>query len=63
MEKAEYQQVIDKLEALIQETQATLASFEQEGMDIEMADDYNKLLNILDNAVKQQREHTEAMLS
>lgn len=38
-----------------------LARFEQE--DIEMADDYNKLLNILDSAAEQRREHTKAMLS
>ena len=32
-------------------------------MDEQMPDDYEKLLIILDDAVKQQREHTLAMLS
>jgi len=54
---------IDKLQLLIDGTQATLACFEQKGMDIEMADDYVKLQDILDDAIKQQREHTKAMLS
>lgn len=59
----QHQLIIDKLQLLIDDTQATLVRFEQEGMDIEMADDYNKLLDILDDAIKQQREHTKAMLS
>ena len=32
-------------------------------MDIGLADDYNKLLDILADAIKQQREHTSALLS
>ncbi|MBF58492.1 hypothetical protein KF947_07235 [Halomonas sp. FeN2] len=63
MNNSQHQLTIDKLQLLIDGTQATLACFEQKGMDIEMADDYIKLLDILDDAVKQQREHTKAMLS
>lgn len=63
MNNSQHQLTIDKLQLLIDGTQATLACFEQKGMDIEMADDYIKLLDILDDAIKQQREHTKAMLS
>tara|TARA_R110000850_G_scaffold221510_1_gene347273 strand:+ start:11707 stop:11898 length:192 start_codon:yes stop_codon:yes gene_type:complete len=63
LNNSQHQLTIDKLQLLIDGTQATLACFEQKGMDIEMADDYIKLLDILDDAVKQQREHTKAMLS
>lgn len=31
-------------------------------MDEQMPGDYDKLLGLLDDAVKQQREHTKAML-
>ncbi len=40
----------------------TLARFEAIGMDEELAEDYDKLLTILDDTIKQQREHTLAML-
>jgi len=51
----ERQQVINELQKVIDDTQAT-------GMDDEMRKDYDKLLEILDDAVKQQREHTRVML-
>ncbi|MBL1269223.1 MAG: hypothetical protein COA87_016045 [Halomonas sp.] len=63
MNNSQHLLTIDKLQLLIDGTQATLACFEQKGMDIEMADDYVKLQDILDDAIKQQREHTKAMLS
>lgn len=63
MKESDHQHIINELQSLIDDTQATLSRFEQEGMDKEMSDDYNKLLDILDNAVKQQREHTSEMLS
>ncbi|UXZ54265.1 hypothetical protein LOS15_15875 [Halomonas sp. 7T] len=58
----DHQRVIDELQTLIEETQQTLTRFEATGMDEELAADYEKLLTILDNAIKQQREHTKALL-
>jgi flagellar biosynthesis chaperone FliJ len=58
-----HQRVIDELQPLIDDIQATLKRFEQAGMDKTMPADYEQLLTILDGAVKQQREHTLAMLS
>ncbi|WFE70725.1 hypothetical protein P8S55_13160 [Halomonas sp. M1] len=63
MNAQEHQKIIEELQALIDDTQATLTRFEETGMDKEMPEDYNKLLEILDGAVKQQREHTLAMLA
>ncbi|MBZ5488686.1 hypothetical protein HW452_14255 [Halomonas aquamarina] len=62
MNSQQQQQVIDKLEALIRETQATIDRVEVHGLDKTMPDDYEKLLDILDSAIKQQREHTWTML-
>ncbi|MEA2119686.1 hypothetical protein [Halovibrio sp. HP20-50] len=62
MTPEEYEQVIDELQTVIDETQATLKRFENTGMDDDMPEDYETLLAILDDAVKQQREHTQAML-
>lgn len=59
----EYQRVIDELQALIDDTLQTLKRFEAAGMDKQMAEDYEKLLDILDSAVKQQREHPQRVLS
>ncbi|WP_167470118.1 hypothetical protein [Vreelandella andesensis] len=44
--------VINELQMLIEET----------GMDEEMPEDYDRLLSILDGAIKQQRKHTEGLL-
>ena len=62
MTEAEHKQVIDELQAVIDDTQRTLDRFETTGMKEEMAEDYEKLLAIVDDAVTQQREHTWAML-
>lgn len=62
MTNDEHQTVIVELQALIDDTQATIERFEATGMDDEMREDYEKLLAILDDAVKQQRAHTLAML-
>lgn len=59
----EHQRVIDELQALIDDTQQTLRRFETKGMDEQMPGDYEKLLDILDGANKQQREHTQGLLS
>ncbi|NYS59728.1 hypothetical protein [Vreelandella salicampi] len=58
----EHEHVIDELQAVIDDTQATLKRFENTSMEDEMPEDYEKLLTILDDAVKQQREHTRVML-
>lgn len=63
MDEPSYQRVIDELQTLIDDTQATLKRFEETGMDEQMTEDYDKLLEVLDNAIKQQREHTLAMLA
>ena len=47
---------------MIDETQHTIERFESAGMEGNMPEDYDKLLAILDDAVKQQREHTKVML-
>ncbi|WP_445157874.1 hypothetical protein [Halomonas sp. E14] len=62
MSEENYQQVIDALQDLIDETQSTLERFETAGMVEKMPKDYDRLLGILDDAVKQQRSHTLAML-
>lgn len=59
----DHQRVINELQQVIDDTQATLTRFEATGMDEEMPADYDKLLTILDDAIKQQREHTQALLS
>jgi len=58
----DHQRVIDELQAVIEDTQRTIDRFDATGMQEEMADDYEKLLSIVDDAVTQQREHTWAML-
>lgn len=62
MNEADYQRVIDELQAVIDDTQQTIDRFETTGMDEQMPEDYDKLLTILDVSVKQQREHTLQML-
>ncbi|MCL7928584.1 hypothetical protein [Halomonas llamarensis] len=62
MTNNEQQRVIDELQAVIDETQQTIERFENTGMEGDMSEDYGKLLAILDDAVKQQREHTKVML-
>jgi len=62
MKEADHQQVINELQTIIGDTQRTIERFEATGMNAQMPEDYDKLLAILDGAVKQQREHTMAML-
>lgn len=57
-----HQKVIDELQAIINDTQQTLARVEATGMDEQMPADYEKLLTVLDDAITQQRGHTRAML-
>ncbi|MBP5980048.1 MAG: hypothetical protein KA748_07555 [Halomonas sp.] len=51
-----------ELEKVIRETQTTIDQAVAHGLDETMPEDYEQLLNILDKAIKQQREHTLAML-
>ena len=62
MTSDEQQRVIDELQGVIDDTQKTIDRFEATGMDEQMPEDYDKLLDILDAVVKQQRGHTLAML-
>lgn len=62
MTPEEHEHVIDELQKVIDETQETIDRFEATSMDAEMRGGYEKLLVILDDAVKQQREHTRVML-
>lgn len=62
MTNQEHQRVIDELQMVIDDTQATLKRFEETSMDEGMPEDYEKLLTVLNDAVKQQREHTRVML-
>lgn len=62
MTSYENQRVIDELQEVIDDTQHILDRFEAIDMGKRMPEDYDKLLAILDDAVKQQREHTLAML-
>jgi len=59
----EHQRVIDELQSVIDDTQHTIDRFEATGMEEQMPEDYEKLLDILDDAVTQQRAHTLAMLA
>ena len=63
MEAGGQEQVALALETLIRETQATIARVEKHGLDASMPEDYQALLDILDSAIKQQREHTMGMLN
>lgn len=62
MTNEEHQRVIDELQEVIDDTQATLQRFENTGMEVDMPADYEALLTILDTAIKQQRDHTQAIL-
>ncbi|MGP5018839.1 hypothetical protein ACTXK7_14505 [Vreelandella alkaliphila] len=58
----DHQRVINELQQVIDDTQAMLTRFEETGMNEEMPADYDKLLTILDDAIKQQRKHTKMAL-
>ena len=63
MNELNHQRIINELQPLINDTQAVLKKFEAAGMDEDMPEDYQKLLNILDRAIRQQRAHTLEMLA
>ncbi|RAR64593.1 hypothetical protein BCL93_101415 [Onishia taeanensis] len=62
MRESDYQRVIDELEKLIQGTKQLIERFDSTGMDEEMQEDYDKLLTIYDQAIKDQAHYTQAML-
>lgn len=62
MTDAERQRVIDELQEVIDDTRHTIDRFEATGMDEKMPEEYDKLMTILDDAVKRQREHVMAIL-
>lgn len=63
MTPQDHETVILELDALIRDTQTLLDKVMHHGLDQTQAEDYDRLLAILDRAVKQQREHTFAMLN
>lgn len=63
MHPDEHEQVALELETLIRDTQATIDRIETYGLNNRMPEDYQALLDILDDVIKQQREHTQGMLS
>ncbi|MEG3081664.1 hypothetical protein R3F64_17565 [Halomonas sp. 5021] len=62
MSPDEHERVAEKLEALIRDTQATIELAESHGLYQIFPEDFQALLDIVDSAIKQQREHTRAML-
>jgi hypothetical protein len=63
MTSQDHENVILKLDALIQETRLLIEKVEQHGLDQAQPEDYDQLLAILGSAVRQQREHTIQMLN
>lgn len=62
MTAKDHETVILKLEALIRDTQALIDKVALYGLDQTQPQDFDQLLAVLGSAVKQQREHTLAML-
>tara|TARA_B100000700_G_scaffold60311_1_gene65925 strand:+ start:457 stop:687 length:231 start_codon:yes stop_codon:yes gene_type:complete len=62
MQASDHQRVIDELEKLIHDTKQLIERFDSTGMDEEMQEDYDKLLTIYDQAIKDQAHYTQAML-
>lgn len=63
MTSQDHENVILKLDALIQETRLLIEKVELHGLDQTQPEDYDQLLAILGKAVNQQREHTMQMLN
>ena len=55
MTSQDHENVILKLDALIQETRLLIEKVEQHGLDQTQPEDYDQLLAILGSAVRQQR--------
>ena len=63
MTHQDHENVILKLDVLIRDIQTLIDRVEHHGVHHTLPEDYDQLLMILDSAVKQQREHTQAMLN
>jgi len=63
MQENDYQRVIRELDQLIQDTRQLIERFDSTGMDERMQQDYEKLLAIYDQAIKDQTYYTRAMLN
>lgn len=55
----EHQVVINELQELILKAIDLINRFESTGMDEKMLDDYEKLQDILDEAIQKQRKHRQ----
>ncbi|KAA0014489.1 hypothetical protein F0A17_02240 [Billgrantia pellis] len=62
MSEEKQQQIIHALQQVIDDTRHTIDRFEATGMDEQMPVDYDRLFGILDDANRQQRQHTLLML-
>ena len=62
MTPMDHETVVLALDTLIRDTQALIDKAARHGLDKTQSEDYDRLHDILDSAVKQQREHTVAML-
>ena len=58
----DYERVIHELEGLIHDTRRLIERFDATGMDEKMQEDYDKLLALYDQAIKDQKFYTRAML-
>lgn len=61
MSDNDYRQVLSELETLLQETAATLQRFVETGMDQELPEDYQKLLSIQAEALREQQVYLDAL--
>ncbi|MGQ4880133.1 hypothetical protein ACOJCM_16315 [Billgrantia sp. LNSP4103-1] len=58
----EHQQVFNELQAVLDDTRATMERFEATGMDEQMSDDYARLEEIATQVIKEQRQYVMQML-
>ncbi len=61
MSDNDYRQVLNELESLLRETAATLQHFEETGMDEQLHEDYQKLLSIQAEALREQQIYLDAL--
>lgn len=61
MSDNDYRQVLSELERLLQDTAETLQRFEETGMDQELAEDYETLLAIQAEALREQQVYLDAL--
>lgn len=61
MSDDEYRQVLSELESLLRETAETLQRFIETGMDEQLDEDYQKLLTIQAEALREQQVYLNAL--